>query len=557
MNKLLKVSMLASVLAIAACSNNEAANKESKLEPVESASELPEKFEEPVTLDLIKHVSGDIFFRDGETIEDNVHTKWVKDTFNIDLNYMWTTSGPEDTFDTKLQLSMSANEELPSILALRSEITQDLIDSGRVKEVGEIFEKYASQTWKDAMEADPHAWDSYTREDGRYAIPILDYEMNGDTVLFIRQDWLDKLNLDGPETMDDVEGIMDAFVNEDPTGTGETTYGLAVGFANALNTWMSTADWVFGAYGAMPDQWNLADNGMLEHGSIQPEVKEGLETMRNWMEEGYIHPESGLWDEGKAGELFTSGRAGIIAGPHWMPDWPLSELLDNVDGAEFKAYEIPTGPNGFSGRSTGITSQNGSVMINENATEEEIQAFFVYQNYLFENYANPEVGSEFEYGFAEGYDYSFEGDEVKYRDDEIPGGRIDPVKYTLTFDGARIPSLYINTLADFARGDEPETPFEHKMYLQYPEEAWEGAKIVVDGEYKQIPGMFTGAPTPTMLSRQDTLDTMLSESFSKMIYGELSLDEFDSTVEKWKSSGGEDITKEVNEWYETVEENRE
>lgn len=551
-----KTVVFASVVALVmvGCSDS-SSQKESTIEPVASANDLPERFEEPVTLDLIKHVSGDIFFRDDETIQDNVHTQWVKDTFNIDLNYIWTTSGPADTFDTKLQLSMSANEELPSILALRSTLTQDIIDSGRVQEVGELFDKYASDAWKEAMDADPHAWDPYIREEGRMAIPILDYEMNGDTVLFIRQDWMDKLGLDAPETMDDIEAMMDAFVNDDPTGTGEKVYGLATGFTNNLNTWMSTVDWVFGAYGGMPDQWNLAEDGSLVNGSIQPEIKEGLDTMKHWMDEGYIHPESGLWDEGKAAELFTAGRAGIIAGPHWMPDWPLAELKQNVEGAEYKAYEIPTGPDGKKGRSTGVTAQNGSVMINENATEDEIQAFFVYQNYLFDHYANPEDGGEFEYGFAEGYDYVIEGDEVKYSEDDIPGGRVDPVKYTLTFDGARIPSLYINTLADFARGIEPETPFEKKMYLQYPEEAWEGARIVEDGAEAQIPSMFTGAPTQTMVDRGDTLDTMLSEGFSKMIYGETSIDQFDALVEQWKTSGGDDVTAEVNEWFDTVNSN--
>ncbi|WP_054710311.1 hypothetical protein [Bacillus sp. JCM 19041] len=151
-----KSVVFASVVALVmvGCSDS-SSQKESTIEPVASANELPDRFEEPVTLDLIKHVSGDIFFRDGETIQDNVHTQWVKDTFNIDLNYIWTTSGPGDTFDTKLQLSMSANEELPSILALRSPLTQDIIDSGRVQEVGELFDKYASDAWKEAMEADP------------------------------------------------------------------------------------------------------------------------------------------------------------------------------------------------------------------------------------------------------------------------------------------------------------------------------------------------------------------------------------------------------------------
>ncbi|MGN7310951.1 sugar ABC transporter [Alkalicoccobacillus gibsonii] len=556
MNKLIKLSLLASVLTIAACSNNDSASKESKLEPVSSADELPEKFEEPVNLSLIKHVTGDILFKDGETIHDNVHTKWAKDTFNIDLDYLWTTSGPDDTFDTKLQLSLSANEELPSIISIRSSITQDLIDSGRVMEVGEIFDKYASESWKSAIEDDPNSWDAFTRETGRYAIPILDFKMNNDVVLYIRQDWLDKLGLDGPETMDDIEEVMDAFVNEDPSGTGETTYGFATGFGNNFNTWMSTSEWVFGAYGAMPNQWNQAEDGSLVYGSVQPEMKQGLERMKEWMDKGYIHPESGLWDERKAVELFTSGRAGIIAGPHWMPDWPLSELLQNVDDAEYVPYEIPTGPDGLAGRSSGVQSSNGAIMINANATEEEIQAFFVYQNYLFDHYANPEEGSEFEYGFAEGYDYFIEGDEVSYRNIDDGSPMIVPDKYTITFDGARIPSLYINTLADFSRGKEPETPYEKKLNLVFPEGAWDAARIVVDGQDKQILSMFTGPPTPTMLSKSETINRMLSESYTKMVYGELDINEFDSIVEKWKTQGGDEITSEVNEWYEEVQKNR-
>ncbi|MBM7838720.1 putative aldouronate transport system substrate-binding protein [Alkalihalobacillus xiaoxiensis] len=548
--------LLTSVAAVVLVGcNNDSGPRESTLDAVGSAAELPERFEEPVQLDLIKHVSGDIFFREGETIQDNVHTDWVKDTFNIDLNYIWTTSGPGETFETKLQLEMTNNQPFPSILALRSGLTQDIIDSGRVIEVGEVFEKYASDTWKQAMADDPHAWDPYTREEGRFAIPILDYEMNGDTVLFIRQDWMDNLGLEAPETLEDIENIMDAFVNGDPTGTGEQVYGVAAGFANQLNTWMSTLDWVFGAYGAMPNQWNLAEDGTLVNGDIQPEMKGALETLNRWMDEKYLHPEAGLWDEGKAAELFTAGRAGIIAGPHWMPDWPLAELHENVDGAEYKAYDIPAGPDGLKGRATGVTSQNGSVMISEDASEDEIQAFFVYQNYLFENYANPEAGGEFEYGFAEGYDYVMEDGEVSYDDDDIPGGGIDPVKYTLTYDGARIPSLYINTLAGFARGEEPTTPFEQKMYLNYPEQAWAGAEIVVDGAEDQVASMFTGAPTDTMVSRGDALDTMLSEGFNKMIYGETSVDQFDSLVEQWKTSGGEEVEKEVNEWYDIVSAN--
>ncbi|MEH7180208.1 extracellular solute-binding protein [Neobacillus vireti] len=538
--------------SLLACSNESKKVSGTEKELLTSDSkELPEKFDKEVTLTTVRHVAGDVTFKSGESIEDNVMTRWAKEKFNINIKYNWTTSGPPDAFTTKIRLALSANEEMPDIIALRDDVTQDLIDSKRFMPVGELFEKYASETWKNAMGEDPSVWNAFMRDGEKYAIPILDYSMNGDPVLFIREDWMQKLNLEAPKTIEDLEKIMDAFVNQDPDGNGvNDTFGLATGFKNNFNTWMSDSGWVFGAYGTMPNQWNETSDGKLEYGSINPAVKDGLATMNKWMEKGYIHKESGLWDETKAQELFVSGRAGIIAGPHWMANWPLSDIKKNIDGSQYKAYPIPSGPDGKAGRH-GTFNYNGAVLINKEADPESIKAFFLYQNYLFDHYANPEESSEFEYGFAEGYDYVLK-DGVPTKD--VPGGAHPVGKYSLTFDVARIPSIQMNTLYNLANGAEPKTPFEKKAKhnADVNPEVYEAAKIVVEQKDITMPSMFTGAPTETMKSRGQALDKILDEGFNKIVYGELSVDEFDKIVEKWKKSGGDAVTEEVNKWYESV-----
>lgn len=539
--------------SLIACSSKQSGSSEEDVkEKVENLGELPEKFDEEVTVTTVRHVGGDVLFKEGETMEDNVHSQWAKEKFNINFKYLWTTSGPQDAFTTKMRLALSANEEMPDIIALRDEVTNDLIDSRKFMDVGEVFDKYASDTWKAAMNEDPTVWYPFTRDGVKYAIPILDYAMNGDPVLFIREDWMKKLNLDAPETLEDLEKVMDAFVNQDPDGNGKKdTYGLTIGFKNNLNTWMSDAGWIFGAYGAMPNQWNVTEDGKLEHGSTNPAVKQGLATLNDWMNKGYIHQESGLWDEVKASELFTSGQAGIIVGPHWMPSWPLQDVLANVEGSEFRPYPIPSGPDGKAGRH-GTQNYNGAVLINKDADPEVIKAFFVYQNYLFEHFANPPVGGEFEHGFKEGYDYVLKDGKAS---SDVPGGAINPVKYTLTFDGARIPSLSLNTLYELANGATAETPFQKSQELfgtTYPG-VYEAAKIVIDQKDIVMPSMFTGAPTKTQKSLGQSLDKILSEGFNKIIYGETPIDEFDTIVEKWKSSGGDTWTEEVNEWYQSVQ----
>src|SRR5690625_5212861 len=292
-NILMKVKVLSVFIlvcfALIACSQDSSKNSTSKEEELVEElvnEELPETFDEEVTITTVRHVGGDVTFKEGETIENNVHTKWAKDKFNINLDYLWTTSGPNDAFTTKIRLALSSNEEMPDIIALRDAVDQDLIDSKKFMPVGELFDAYASDTWKAAMEEDPTVWYPYMRDGEKMAIPILDYAYNGDTVLFIREDWMKNLNLDAPETIDDVEKIMDAFVTQDPDGNGkDDTYGLTIGFKNALNTWMSGADWIFGAYGTLPNQWNEDADGNLENGSINPAMKDGLATLKSWRSE--------------------------------------------------------------------------------------------------------------------------------------------------------------------------------------------------------------------------------------------------------------------------------
>lgn len=41
------------------------------------------------------------------------------------------------------------------------------------------------------------------------------------------------------------------------------------------------------------------------------------------------------------------------------------------------------------------------------------------------------------------------------------------------------------------------------------------------------------------------------EVYFKIMMNQVSVDEFDKFVEEWKKLGGDEMTKEVNEWYAT------
>lgn len=85
-----------------------------------------------------------------------------------------------------------------------------------------------------------------------------------------------------------------------------------------------------------------------------------------------------------------------------------------------------------------------------------------------------------------------------------------------------------------------------------PEPMLAAAKIVMDQKDIVYNQMFTGAPTMTMQMNNDILSKMEKDLFSQIVYGKAPVDAFDGFVEKWKSSGGDQITQEVNEWYQSV-----
>ncbi len=57
--------------------------------------------------------------------------------------------------------------------------------------------------------------------------------------------------------------------------------------------------------------------------------------------------------------------------------------------------------------------------------------------------------------------------------------------------------------------------------------------------------------TPAMISRQSELNKLRDNTFLAIIMGESPVDYFDTFVEQWKAQGGDEISAEVNEWYQS------
>ena len=83
-------------------------------------------------------------------------------------------------------------------------------------------------------------------------------------------------------------------------------------------------------------------------------------------------------------------------------------------------------------------------------------------------------------------------------------------------------------------------------------DAADGYALANEHRDELLSNLFNTKPTETMTKVWDQLQTLEKQTYTNIIYGNQSIDTFDDFVAEWKAGGGDQITKEVNEWYQSV-----
>lgn len=115
--------------------------------------------------------------------------------------------------------------------------------------------------------------------------------------LYINQDWLDKLGLKMPTTIDELHDVLKTFKAKDPAGNGKT-----IPFAYADTMWTGDIGYLFGAFG-VPDKTYQpgnntfaehlnVDNGKVSYAAVQDGYKKALQYFHQWFAEGLVDPDS-------------------------------------------------------------------------------------------------------------------------------------------------------------------------------------------------------------------------------------------------------------------------
>ena len=421
---------------------------------------------------------------------------------------------PSANYAEQVNIILSGDKSgLPDLVKLNSAMFNDLydyVDQGALMDMSELVKQCPN-----ILENVPQAALDRCSVDGKlYAIPVFCSPNRYNVV--IRQDWLDNLNLETPVTLEDYHEVMRAFTFEDPDGNGQDdTYGMT-----GLS--METFDFIYGAFGAMAPipSYNAAstywylDNGELKPQVTNPKVKEALETIRSWYEEGLIDPEFvTCTTDDDLNNKAMKNQFGISY--HWWTWEPKIEAqLQEVDpNISFRRIAPPVGPDGQSGI-RGVGMLNGCVVMLQGAKDPE--ACMRLLDWMYS-----EEGMMTTYTGVEGIHWQ-KNDDGTYV--TLPQYEEDAawIQWYSAFE-AEWPLLQVETPLVQSRRDS----------FNWPTISNDGDGLITEAEVEY------GAD----------LQAFAMEYYTNFITGKTSLDEWDKFVEEWNSRGGTRWTEEINAEY--------
>ncbi|MDY8047448.1 ABC transporter substrate-binding protein [Paenibacillus polymyxa] len=280
---------------------------------------------------------------------------------NVKINW---ENIPDTDFAEKKNLLL-ASGDLPDAFYGAGFTDYDLINYGKdgtIIPLEDLIDKYAPNL-KALLDRRPDIKLAITAPDGHiYGLPSWE-ENKLDTNPFfhvINKNWLDKLGLKVPQTLDEYTQTLIAFKTKDPNGNGKADE-IPLSFMHMQ--WCSDIAGIFGAFG-LPDnlEHRIVREGKVIFTASQPQYKEALKYIHdNWYKQGLIDRESFTQD---AAQYLAKGKTPdeTLGSYVW---WEVEEVVGPERSKDYALLPPLKGPNGdqMIGRSNGGGPGRGGFVI--------------------------------------------------------------------------------------------------------------------------------------------------------------------------------------------------
>ena len=479
---------------------------------------------------------------EGDTYEDNAYTRYLKEMLNIQNIDLFEATDRD--YDNKVSMAVK-KKELPDIMVVSDQkVLQELVEKDMIQDLTEVYENCTSDKIKEMYSSYGNTvFDDVTFDGKLMAFPETNID-DGPNLLWLRKDWLDKLDLEEPKTMEDVEYIISQFIEYDPGKNGEgNTVGLICDpDLTGENGYRSEyqIDILFAKYNAYPKQWIYDDDGQIVYGSIQPEVKKALVKLHEMYQKDILDNQFLVRTTSGMIDLVIDGKCGSFFGPWWAPNNPLMDAKKKDPSADWVPYMIET--------SDGVTRYY--------PRNPSYKYVVVRKGYEYPEIVPKMISVMFDY--------------IKYEDKEAKGlveyfkKNVDPtarpISINIDYKDA-LDRCYADVTAALDEIKDPEElPLLEYSYYEACKDYLENSEADVEDwaayasrisacslfklEPEEIDAVFF-TQTETMEDEWWQLLELEKDVYLKIIIGEEPIEYFDEFVKQWKTGGGDRITEEV------------
>jgi putative aldouronate transport system substrate-binding protein len=503
-------------------------------QPLQAQNPL-QKYEPPIevtTFSVSKTTQG---FVEGENYDNNVTTKLFSDMLGVNYKNKWTVDSSKSS--EKFNVAIASND-LPDHMLVDINQMGRLMKNDQLEDMTPYYQAYTTELLRKNLELNNKSGFIPGSKDGKmYSIPLTQDFYIQVPIMFLRKDWLQKLNLPIPKTIDEVKNVMKAFVEKDPDGNGKNdTYGISLD--KGLGTTFDSMTAAFKAYRAM---WIKDSSGNLVYGSIQPEMKTALKYLQEMFKEGLIDPEFAAKERSKVMQEVGAGKSGIFFGPFTSPNNTLRFTRDHTLTSDWVGQSIPIGADG---KVLPPRIERGNVWMAVRKGAKHPEALLKSMSLWAELWMDIGKYNKTFYDI-QGSDkyapYQIHGLARPFFDD--PYKNLNIAKQFREAYAKNDPSLVKHPDGIWKWKEWEKKSSSGWAYMAYAQQSFPTIESYKD-QYQE--NLFYGPPTETMEKRSATLDKLEYETFIKIIMGAAPIDEFDNFVKLWKSLGGDQIVQEVN-----------
>lgn len=488
---------------------------------------------------------------ENDTYTDNAYTRYIKSVINVQNVDAFEAN--DSQYDTNVSMAISMGS-LPDIMVVSSQDeVEQLVGAGLIEDLTESYNNCISDRIRKMYESYGDSLKDMVTYDGKImALPETNIT-DGPNLVWLRKDWMDKLGLSEPHTIDDVVNIEKHFISEDPGNNGEdaagkpNTVGLAVDTDVTGECGYSSEfllDIIFACFGAYPKQWIMNDDGEIVYGSVTDEAKEALSYINSLYNQGVIDNDFLLRTSTNICELIENGLCGSFFGPWWAPNNPLANAVSKNPDADWQPYLIATDSDG----TTSYHSQNPCykyVVVRKGYEHPEIAAKMIsvmFDKVRFDCTDSEEFKNYYQLNveptarpLSINVDYN-NALSICYRNiDATISGRKNPDSLEL------LERSFYDACSEYIKNAN-KTSTQWAAYMS----RIKACSLIAQDNIKVVDSLYFKT-TDTMKSHWWRLKAKEKEAYLKIISGEEDISYFDTFVKEWNEQGGQIITSEVSE----------